>query len=92
MTDAPENKPPIQHVYSNVMAAHGSAFDIALDFGHRIENEDPEFAVRVSMSWEHAASMVTVLRNLIESYQDAIGALPDVDKAVGEATSTSEGK
>lgn len=92
MTDKPDNTPsaPIEHVYANVMAAHGSAFDIALDFGHRVKDEPPEFAVRVSMSWEHAVSMVTVLQNLIEHYQGEVGAVPDVEKALKGSASAED--
>jgi hypothetical protein len=72
-------------VYANVMAAHASAFDVAMDFGHRVGEDEPEFEVRVAMSWEHAVSMVAILQRLIESYQGSVGPLPDVEKAARAA-------
>jgi hypothetical protein len=81
--DAIAREDRIQHVYANVVAVHGGAFDVALDFGHRIEKEAPDYSVRVSMSWEHALALIRVLERVLEAHQGEIGTLPDVEKAIG---------
>jgi hypothetical protein len=72
----------MQRVYANALAVHAGPYDVALDFGQRIDEEEPEYSLRVAMSWEHAVSMVLVLQRLIAQYQDKLGSLPDIAKAL----------
>jgi len=59
----------LKRVYANVMAAHRGPYDLTLDFGHRLDEGDPNFEVRISMSWEHAVSMLVVLQKMLEEYE-----------------------
>lgn len=62
------------------MAAHGGPFDIALDFGYRVNpNDEPDVQVRVTMSWEHALAAVKALTVLVDTYQEQVGPLPDLE-------------
>src|SRR4051812_2226191 len=69
-------------VYSNTMTVTGGAFDIALDFGRRVGDEAATALVRVNMSYEHLASMVRVLSNVVEQYSEQFGPLPDPEAII----------
>lgn len=59
-----------------MMAAHGTAYDLSLDFGFRIERDAPfEPQFRLSMSWEHAIALMIALRKLIDRYQSEVTSL-----------------
>jgi hypothetical protein len=80
----PEND-PIHRVHSNVVAVHGGAYDLTLDFGYRPDDrEDPIFESRVSMSWEHAISMVAILERMIDQYEAQIPSLAAVRTKLAE--------
>ena len=76
---------PEQHVYSNFIAAAGGAFDLTLDFGHKVGESDPDYAVRVSMSWEQALSFHAMLGRVISNFEEKIGPIPNVLEAEGAA-------
>lgn len=86
MTDDNLFPPEIQRLYINAVAARGGAFDLTLDLGYALPSEsldqpsNPDWLVRVSMSWEHAASLIGVLQGAIQEYEKQVGALPPVDK------------
>lgn len=68
------------------MQAHGGAYDIALDFGYRADQDvDPDYKVRVSMSWEHAASIVTILQRLVEDYERQVPSISAIREKMAEA-------
>lgn len=77
------------------MAAHGGPYDVTLDFGFRPDQEtEPVYDARVSMSWEHAMSVVKILERLIREYEKQIPSLgamrQKLDEAELEATPGSE--
>jgi hypothetical protein len=63
-------------VYANVVQFHGGPFDIVMDFGARIDNESPDYHVRVTMSWQHLKVMLAVLQEQVSSYEAQIGQIP----------------
>lgn len=73
----------LPRVHSNAMSATGGPFDVALDFGYRPAGDklDIEWQVRVTMSWEHLATMLPHLQQLVQQFEESVGALPDVAKA-----------
>lgn len=71
----------IQKVYANAVAAIGSPYDVTLDFGQKVGEADPDFAVRIAMSWEHALSLMKLLQRLIEDFEGKAGTVPDVQRA-----------
>ena len=82
---------PPARVYTNVMAAHGGPFDVTLDFGYRAgKDPNPEFDVRVSMSWEHAVSMVAILQRLIEQYESQVESLSVLRTRAADAIAEAE--
>lgn len=68
----------IPRVYANVVQFHGSPFEVTMDFGSRVEGEDPDYDVRVAMSWTHAKLMLAVLKEQIEGYERQLGGIPDL--------------
>jgi len=77
---------PIQHIHANAMQAHGGPYDLALDFGYRADQDaDPDYRVRVSMSWEHAASIVSILQRLIEDYERQVPSISAIRDKMVEA-------
>jgi len=78
------DEPPIR-IYANTMGAHGGAYDVTLDFGFRLDDQPPEWGVRVSMSWEHVSSMIAALQRMVEDYQAKVGAIPDMATLEREA-------
>jgi hypothetical protein len=68
----------MERYYSNTVQAHSGPYDLTLDFGQTVVASEVEYDVRVSMSWEHAVSLVLVLQRLIENYQEQLGPLPDI--------------
>jgi hypothetical protein len=67
-----------QRVYANVMGIKAGPFDVAMDFGSRAGEEDPDYEVRVMMSWTHLKLMVAVLQQQIASYESQLGELPEL--------------
>jgi hypothetical protein len=62
------------------MRAWGGPFDITLDFGYRADPEiEPATQARLTMSWEHAAATVKVLKALVDGYEEQAGTLPDLE-------------
>jgi hypothetical protein len=68
----------VPQVYANVVTFHGSPFDVAMDFGARVDTEEPDFEVRVTMSWPHAKLMLAVLQDQVRNYEEKVGAIPDL--------------
>jgi hypothetical protein len=61
--------------------ARSGPYDVTLDFGQRVGADGvPEYEVRVSMSWEHAQSLLNILETLIDRFEETVGPLPDVGK------------
>lgn len=73
---------PETQVYSNAVVATGGPFDIAIDFGVRAGDEPIQGVVRVTMSYEHLASMLSVLDGLLKQYTETFGELPNPDVPV----------
>ncbi len=73
----PSDSPsPLHSVYANAMGLRSGPFDLTVDFGHAIPEEDEaEFnpQVRVSMSYHHAASLAAALRQAIEHHEKQTG-------------------
>jgi len=70
--------------YANTVRAHPGAFDVVLDFGFQLGDErdaTTDHVAQIAMSWEHAQALVRVLTGLLETYQQNLGPLPDIDKA-----------
>jgi hypothetical protein len=67
---------PPQRVYANTMAMYGGAFDVAMDFGARVGDEEPTYDVRVSMSWQHFKLMVAICQQQIAAYEAQAGPIP----------------
>lgn len=62
------------------MAAHGGPFDLLLEFGFRpTPLLDPEPQVSITMSWEHARAMARALQAVVDSYEEQVGPIPDVE-------------
>jgi len=69
------------------MQAHGGPYDLALDFGYRPgQEEDPAYEVRISMSWEHAAAITSILQRLIDDYERQVPSISAIRDKVAEAT------
>lgn len=85
---SPVESPQPPRVHTNAMAAVGGPFDVTLDFGYRANPADePEVAVRVTMSWEHVLSMVKALQVMVDSYEQQIGGkLRDLDSLKEETS------
>jgi hypothetical protein len=60
------------------MQFHGTPFDVAMDFGYRVAEDEAEYEVRVAMSWTHLRLMVAVLQQQIAEYEKQLGPLPDL--------------
>ena len=73
-------------MYVNAAAVRGGAFDLTIDLGYGTPPppgeppEPPEWLARVSMSWEHAAALMSFLQQAIKQYEEQVGRLPDVEK------------
>jgi uncharacterized protein DUF3467 len=73
-------------VYVNVLKISGGPFDVMLIFG--IQQSPPEGtatgqetppideAVRVSMSWGHAKSIIPLLAKMVADYESKYGQVP----------------
>lgn len=73
------------------MLAHGGAYDLTLDFGYRADDqEEPVIESRVSMSWEHAVSMVVILERLIEQYESQVPSVGAIRTKLAEAEAAAE--
>jgi hypothetical protein len=85
--------PEVPRFYVNQVNVSASPFDVALDFGFRVGDEDPEPQVRVLMSLEHAASLRAILAGLLDAYEREVGAIPNVVQVaeVGDEGATPEG-
>jgi hypothetical protein len=68
----------LQEVYANVVNFHGSPFDIAMDFGSRVGDEEPDYRVRVTMSWQHLKLMLAVLQEQVANYEAQVGHIPNL--------------
>jgi len=82
-----EEKPiaePTQLIYANILKAEGGPYDVALEFGYKAGEAEPVFPVRVAMSWEHAKSLLQLLDNLIEGFEERVAEVPDVSKLENE--------
>ncbi len=65
--------------YANVMQAHGSPFDVALDFGYRARgDEEVPAEVRVVMSWQHLKLVIHALQLQVAQYEEQVGSLPNL--------------
>jgi hypothetical protein len=95
MTDQNPKQPEITlaatdvpRLYVNAVAVRGGSFDVSLDLGFAVPGDSPdqpapapEWLARMTMSWEHAASLMRILEGAIKQYEDQVGPLPDVEKA-----------
>jgi len=76
----------MQLIYANTAGMRGGPFDMSLEFGYvvpKMENEDPvppTWLVRVAMSYEHARAFHQLLGQQLDSYEDAVGELPRIDR------------
>jgi hypothetical protein len=77
--ERPEDR--LERIYTNYVAMRGGAFDLAIDFGYRIGDDEPELLTRVAMSWEHAAAVAALLTRQIAQYEEQMGSLPDIERA-----------
>ena len=87
--DENRHEPPpavvgIPRVYSNLAAARGGVWDLAIDFGYVVpgaEQADVEWGTRVVMSWPHAKALLTILQSNIDGYERQVGeiAMPERD-------------
>ncbi len=74
---------PIQRLYANAMRVHGGPYDVIMDFGERVPGqEEPEWGVRLSMSWEHAVSMVAAIQRVVDEYQETVGKVRDMEQVI----------
>ena len=71
----PDSSSPPRGFYANSMGLHAGPFDLTVDFGHAIPDDQEEFRpeVRVSMSYHHAASLAVALRQAIEFHEEQTG-------------------
>jgi hypothetical protein len=68
------------------MTAHGGPFDVTLDFGFRATQEDePNWEARITMSWEHAISVVRILERVIRDYERQVPSLATIRVKLAEA-------
>jgi hypothetical protein len=74
----------LERIYTNYVAMRGGAFDVAIDFGYRVGDDEPEMLTRVTMSWEHAVAVAALLSRQIEQYEQQMGSLPDIERARAE--------
>ena len=80
--------PGLPLVYANAMQAAGGAFDVTIAFGYGSGEGSFEPAVRVAMSWEHAALMAEQLQRMIKQYEADIGPVRHIpDRVTAEAGS-----
>jgi hypothetical protein len=77
----------VPRLYVNAVVIRGGAFDVTLDLGYSVAPgtpdqppEAPDWLARVSMSWEHAASLIRFLEGAIKQYEEQVGSLPDIEK------------
>jgi hypothetical protein len=78
-----EKTPP--RIYANFIGGTGGPFDLVLEIGNRVGEEEPEIAARVFMSWTHAKALVTILQQQIEQYESQLGEIPSVVREPEEA-------
>jgi hypothetical protein len=68
------------------LAVHGGPYDVTLDFGFRPDQDtDPTYEARISMSWEHAMSVVRILERMINEYEKQIPSLGAMRTKLAEA-------
>lgn len=78
--------PVMQLIYANTAGMRGGPFDMSLEFGYvvpKMENEDPvppTWLVRIAMSYEHARAFHELLGQQLDSYEDAVGKLPSIER------------
>jgi hypothetical protein len=72
---------PVQ-LYSNALAAKGAPYDITLVFGRRTGVGDVDWQAEVTMSWEHARSMLVALEKVVKEYETKMGEIRDIDSVV----------
>lgn len=88
MADPQADKP----IYINALNAEATAFDVALDMGYRLrQDEVPDPSVRVVMSWEHAKLLVIALQRLIDDFETKVAEIPLV-AAVPPVTELNHGE
>jgi hypothetical protein len=63
-----------------------------MDFGSRVNEEEPEYEIRVMMSWAHMKLMVAVLQQQIENYESQLGQLPELAVGGGAPPEAEEHK
>lgn len=77
-----ENDQKYPKVYSNIFELTMSAYDFTFGFGRKTQkqikakSEDFERTVEVSMSPQHAKSVLVVLMEMIDKYEKEIGGIP----------------
>ena len=83
MADEPTPALQLPLVYVNAMSVSGSPIDIAIDLGYRGPDGGINYAVRVAMTWEHAALMHDILGQALDRYRNESGEIRDVQKMAG---------
>ncbi len=83
MADEPTSTFQLPLVYVNAMSLSGSPIDVALDLGYRGPNGEINYAVRVAMTWEHAALMNDLLGQALDRYRSDSGDIRDIQKMAG---------
>jgi hypothetical protein len=59
---------------------------LTLDFGFQPEQEiDPEFEVRISMSWEHALTLSRILDRVVAEWEKQVPSLMSMRMKLAEA-------
>lgn len=71
--------PAIQLLYANATRVNGAAFDVAIDFGYQVADEPAQWTMRVAMSWEHARVLASTIQKGLESYEEQVGPIPNLE-------------
>lgn len=84
MIDPPDETPTppatrhIPVVYFNTAQALATEYELSFDLGYRTATgAEPDFAIRIVTSWEHAKALRDLLDRLIVGYEDSAGPIRD---------------
>jgi hypothetical protein len=77
--DYEEASSPPTHYYANLISSIPGPFDLTIDFGCQVGQEDPEWLTRVSLSWEEARVLERFIGAAVRVYEQTMGPIRDIE-------------